>query len=287
MNPANWDDIRIFLAVAEAGSLSGAAEALGLSQPTAGRRIKALETALGVSLVERVSNRIELTEAGLRIQARAAGMIGLAEDLADEARAVLGQAPEPVRISATGSIALFLTEHLAELIERAGGVPFAIVGTREQANLARREADIALRMRRLPQEGDLVGRKVARVAFGVYGPPDAPATMLVIGLPGPERRPSQAAYLENWAKGRPVPVRLADVALRHRAVTGGRAITLLPCWLGDGDPTLGRLAPPPRDLMEDLFCVVRRDARPARPVDGIVRALTGLFKASAGRLAGG
>ena len=63
MPGAAWDDIRIFLAIAETGSLSAAAVALGSSQATVGRRLRALERSLGLRLAERVSNRIVLTEA--------------------------------------------------------------------------------------------------------------------------------------------------------------------------------------------------------------------------------
>jgi DNA-binding transcriptional LysR family regulator len=285
MREPSWDDIRIFLAIAEAGSLSGAADALGLSQPTAGRRLKALEEDLGLRLVKRVSNRNELTEAGQQIRERALGMGGVAEGVLREAYALAGQEPEAVRISATGSVSLFLAAHFGAL--QVFGLPLIVDASRERMNLARREADIAIRMRHLPEDGDLVARKVARLAFSLYAVRDFDAaTAPVIGLPKTDRRPSQSGFLDDWARGRPIALRVPDVALRHQAVKASRGISLLPCWLGDADAALERLMPPPRELREDVYVLTRRDSRENGPVGIVLGGLVHLFKTHSAALAG-
>ncbi len=281
---AGWDDIRLFLAVAETGSLSAAAEALGCSQPTIGRRLKVLERDLGLTLHERHANRIVLTAAGRAIAAEAGRMAAAAAGLDQAARALGRAEPEPLRISATGSLAYFLTLHQAELAEATGALSITILASRDRANLARREADVALRMRRLPEDGDLTARRLARVAQAVYGASREVAA--VIGLPDPERRPSQAAWLDDWAGGRPIPLRLGDVALRHQAARAGAGATLLPCWLGDADAGLVRLVAPPRELQEDVYLLTRRDARGSARLDRLVRGLVALFRAHARRLGG-
>ena len=281
---AGWDDVRLFLAVAEAGSLSAAAATLGCSQPTIGRRLKALERDLGLTLHERHANRIVLTAAGRAIAAEAARMADAAAGLDQAARALAQAEPGPLRISATGSLAYFLTLHQAELAAGTGGIAVTILASRERANLARREADVALRMRRLPEDGDLTARRLARLAHAVYGASREVAA--VIGLPDPELRPSQAAWLDGWAAGRPIPLRLGDVALRHQAARQGAGATLLPCWLGDGDAALTRLAPPPRELQEDVYLLTRRDARGSARLDLLVKGLAALFRAHARALAG-
>lgn len=169
------------------------------------------------------------------------------------------------------------------------GVSFTIETAKSVANLARREADIALRMRRLPPEGDIVRRRLGRVGFSVYGSrawANDAAACPVIGLPDPERRPSQASFLEDWAGSRPIPARFADLALRYRAVADGHGASLLPCWLGDRDDALVRFAAPPRDLREDAYLLVRADSRKSPAVDTLVRSLAALFKTHAGALAG-
>ncbi|MBM6596225.1 LysR family transcriptional regulator [Microvirga pudoricolor] len=287
MGDPSWDDIRIFLAIAEAGSLSAAAVALALSQPTVGRRLKVLEDELGLRLVERISNRIELTEEGQLIRDRALAMSGVADGVLREAYALSGRRPDAVRITATTSIALFLADRLDDLSRRADGLEIVIDASRERSNLARREADIAIRMRRLPEEGDLVARKVARLGFGIYGPAGAdPAALPVIGLPRSDREPSQSAYLDAWAAGRPVRARLSELSLRRRAAQALGAATLLPCWLGDPDPSLTRLIAPPRELREDVYLIARRDSRGDAPVGAVAQALADLFRAHATALAG-
>ncbi|HYU15848.1 MAG TPA: LysR family transcriptional regulator [Candidatus Acidoferrum sp.] len=296
MPPPSWDDLRIFAAVARAGSLSGAAQWLGLSQPTIGRRVRALEEELGVRLIERVSNRIALTRAGLLLCERAAAMAEAAEGLVRDAVAAAGRGPEPVRISATGSLSLFLADRVGELRAGLGGVPIAVATSKAPANLARREADIAIRMRRLPRDGDLVARKVGRLAFALYGPAAGRAAgheraWPIVGLPATERpaterRPSQAAYVEDWARGRSIDVRIADVAQRHRAIAADPGIALLPCWLGDSDPRLARVAPPPAELEEDFYLLVRRDARAAKAIRTVMDRLARLFAAHSASLMG-
>jgi DNA-binding transcriptional LysR family regulator len=287
MGDPSWDDLRIFLAIAEAGSLSAAAHALGLSQPTIGRRLKVLEDDLGLRLIERVSNRIELTEEGHLIRDRALGMSGMADGVLREAYALAGRDPEALRISATTSVSMFLAEHFGELSRRVGGLPLIVEADRARTNLARREADIAIRMRRLPEEGDLVARKVARLGFTIYGPRDIDgADLPVIGLPKTDQRPSQSGFLDDWAAGRPLKGRLSEVSLRHRAAKAIGGATLLPCWLGDADPALQRLMPPPRELREDVYLVTRRDSRDGGTVATVMKGLADLFRAHVEALSG-
>jgi DNA-binding transcriptional LysR family regulator len=283
----DWDDIRVFAAIAATGSLSAAATRLGTSQPTVGRRLRALERATGARLVERIANRIELTETGQRLARTAATMDQAAQSLAREALAAQGNGPIPVRITATGSLAYFLADHLAELLSAAETIPVTILAAKQRANLAQREADIALRMRRLPEEGDLMVRKLGRAAFTLYGLcPTAAHVGPVIGLPVNERRPSQSAFVDDWAGDRPLPIRLGDVALRHHVARQGVGATLLPCWLGDGDSRLVRLLPPPPQLEEDIFLMVHRDLRDIPAIDQVTQGLVELFRRHAALLDG-
>jgi DNA-binding transcriptional LysR family regulator len=279
----NWDDLRIFLAIAETGSLSAAAETLRISQPTAGRRLRALEEDMGLQLVRRVSNRIELTDSGMRIHERALGMLGMADGVTREAFALAGREPDAVRISATGSIAHFLAQHLGSLVSSLGSIPIAINASRDRTNLARRDADIAIRMRRLPEDGDLVARRVAHLAFSIYAAGDEDR---VIGLPRTDRRPSQSGYLDDWAQSRPVIARFDDVVQRASAAKSAGACTLLPCWLGAPDDAFEPLMPPPRELREDVYLITRRDSRDNENLAAVLTALVKLLKANADLLSG-
>jgi len=285
MADLNWDDLRILLAVAETGSLSAAASELRLSQPTVGRRIRALERSLGVALVHRVSNRVELSSIGTRIIARADAMTAVAKSVADEARLAANQQDEPLHISATGSVALFLIDHLAELRSSIGGIPLLLTTAKERVNLQRRDADIALRMRQLPVDGNLLARKIARLAFSVYATSQGTSFGPLIGLSKTDRRPSQSAFFDDWAADRLVALRIDDVGQRYRAVCAGGA-TLLPCWLGDATPALRRQLPPPAILQENLYLLVHRNLKPDRRIRTVTNALHRLFKTHAGQLSG-
>lgn len=285
MTDLNWDDLRILLAVAQTSSLSAAASDLHLSQPTVGRRIRALERSLGVTLVQRVSNRVELSEIGARIIAKAQAMTAVARSVADEARLAAHRQDEPVHITATGSISLFLIDHLAELRGNIAGIPIYLTAAKERANLQRRDADIALRMRQLPVDGNLLARKVARIAFSIYASKNDARSSLLIGLGETDRRPSQSAFFDDWAGDRPIELRLDDVAQRYRVVRSG-GTTLLPCWLGDTSPLLTRLVPPPQSLQENLYLLVHRNLKPDSRIKNVTLALRRLFDVHADQLAG-
>jgi DNA-binding transcriptional LysR family regulator len=168
MNALDWNLVRAFRATAEAGSLSAAARALGLTQPTLSRQIAALETALGASLFDRVGKRLALsaTGAGLLEHARAMGAAadGLALAAAGRAEEVSGT----VTISASDAFAAYLMPGLLPGLRAAApGVRLSITASNALADLRRREADIAIRHVR-PEEPELIGRLVAEATARFY-----------------------------------------------------------------------------------------------------------------------
>jgi DNA-binding transcriptional LysR family regulator len=151
-----WEDLRLFLAVAEARSMSGAARALRLGQPTLSRRIAALEASLDQPLFVRGTGGVTLTAAGERLVPAAERM---AEWAGEAARAAAGgeSAPEgKVRLAAPPGVAFdFIAPLAASLRARSPGVVLEVLAGIEYLNLARGEADLALRWR-APGERDLV-----------------------------------------------------------------------------------------------------------------------------------
>ncbi len=164
----DWNQARAFLATAEEGSLSAAARALGLTQPTLGRQVAALEAELGVTLFERVGRSLSLTRSGIellehfRAMGEAAGRISLAAS--GQSQAVEGQ----VRITATDMMATYhLPPMLKGLREVAPGIEIEIVASNEVRDLRRREADIAIRHVR-PEQPDLIARLVGETTAHMY-----------------------------------------------------------------------------------------------------------------------
>lgn len=169
----NWSDYPIFLAVAQAGSLTAAGKALHMSQPTVGRRIRALEDHFGTALLKRENGQLVPTKFGQsmldhirRMQEEASAIDRSTATLEDSLSGV-------VRLSATegigtgwlpGVMKAFRSEHPDVLIDI--GIGF------QDFNLAQREADIALRWRSPGEQNSLIGRKVAEVGFGLFASPE-------------------------------------------------------------------------------------------------------------------
>ncbi len=156
----DWNRARAFLITAEEGSLSAAARALGVAQPTLGRQVKALEEELGVALFERVGKGLELTPGGLelveyaRAMADAAGQISLAAS--GQSLSIEGT----VRITATEVTSAFiLPPIIAKLRRLEPGIMIDLVATNSMRDLRRREADIAIRSAR-PSDPQLIARKL-------------------------------------------------------------------------------------------------------------------------------
>ena len=199
------------------------------------------------------------------------------------ARAATDEPDLPVRVTATSSMAWFLAGHLDRLLAVAAPAPLEIVATRAPLSLPRREAEIALRMRRSPERGDLVVRRVGRLAFALYARRGEAAAGIVGLRADPDSR--QSRWLERQAMSPPRP-RLADLSLRLAALRQGLGASLLPCFLGDGEPLLRRLMPPPPELVEDVYLLVHRDLRELPQVRAVALAVTRLLREQAPRLAG-
>ena len=127
-----WADLEIFHAVASTGGLSPAATALGLSETTVARRLKAFEARLGLPLFKRGANRLIPTDIGLSLAADAAAAAEAVARFETRANAARARDDAPVRITATTSISLFLTQHAARLSAAAGGIEIVIISTRER-----------------------------------------------------------------------------------------------------------------------------------------------------------
>jgi len=164
----DWDDIRIFLAVARAGQMLGAARRLGINHATVARRLSALETALKVTLVTRRTNGCELTQAGEAFMTVAERIE--AETLAG--RALVGEADVvlagTIRIGAPdGFGTAFLVPRLGRLTARYPDLTIQVVPVPRSFSLSRREADIAIVVER-PEQGRLVARKLVDYTLGLY-----------------------------------------------------------------------------------------------------------------------
>jgi DNA-binding transcriptional LysR family regulator len=192
-HPMNWDDVRIFLAVARAGQILGAARRLDLNHATVSRRIAALEGALKTKLFRRLTTGSELTPAGERFLGIAermeADMIAARAEVAGDGEEVSGT----VRIGAPDGFGVaFLAPRLGELTALYTDLSIQLVPVPRSFSLSRREADIAITVER-PTEGRLVAAKLVDYALGLYasrayveknGVPQTPAELSTHRLVG-------------------------------------------------------------------------------------------------------
>lgn len=164
----DWDDVRVFAAVARASNLARGARDAGVDRSTASRRIAALEEALDVRLFLRTREGLRLSPAGDRVLGHAEEMAGGAHALALSASDGGGEAVRGlVRIATTEALAAMLVRRgLLELGAAHPGLEIELLGANRVVDLSRGEADLALRVTKVEQSSLRV-RRVARLPFFV------------------------------------------------------------------------------------------------------------------------
>ena len=168
-NKLNWSDLPVFLAVIKSGNLSSAAQSLNLSQPTVGRRISALEEQMGTPLLEKTSSGLEPTEMGIAVLDHIQRMEYEAEAITRTTAAQEQTLAGDITISASQGIGdVWLPAVLEEIHQQYPEINFKIDVNAEPVNLAKREADIALRWKGPGNQNSLIARKVITTGFGLY-----------------------------------------------------------------------------------------------------------------------
>jgi DNA-binding transcriptional LysR family regulator len=274
----DWNRARAFLVTAEEGSLSAAARALGMAQPTLGRQVDALEEELGVVLFERVGRGLTLTPSGI--------------ELLDHVRA-MGDAANRVSLSATGQAqaiegticiaaseiyaAKLLPPILAKLRQAEPGIEIEIVASSRPSDLRRREADIAIRNFQ-PTEPDLIARKIRDVPARLYA---APSYLERIGNPTLpyDLRHADFISIDNsgmFLKGlnamglnlteRNFPILTENWLVMWEMVKYGLGIGILDGNIGDAEPLVRRVLPDFQPLMFPIWLVAHREVNTSRRV---------------------
>ncbi|MEO3431928.1 LysR family transcriptional regulator [Inquilinus sp. CAU 1745] len=275
----DWNDLRLILAIARAGSLTGAAHALGIDHSTVFRRLQALEGRLGVRLFERLSGgQYEPTDAGGRAAAAAERMEDEAQaldrDIAGRDHRLTGH----LRVASSETLAhRLLTDHLAAFRRAHPGIVVELAIDNRVLSLSRREADVALRPLR-PKEGDLWGRKLCDVAWAVYGSRAAIGALAAEGeIPSSKEGLAHlplvgwsvgiagigaADWLRDGVREDAVVYRSSSLVNQMAATRAGLGFSILPCYLGDPETDLSRLWPDPiPDLSRELWIVTHADLK--------------------------
>ena len=268
--PLDWDEFRFVKAVADRAGLTAAAASLGINHSTAFRRLTALEAKLGVRLFDRLRTGYVPTTCG-RAMIEAATRIE--DDITRFERAAAGRGDTPsgeLRVTAPASFASdLLMPMLATFRARYPDIRIALVLSEEALNLSRRDADVAIRVTREPSE-TLVGRRLAAVAWAVYGLADrdygdwaaeewvSPDASVAGGLFTP--------FIAARALTDRVRLRINTVTGLDAAILAGLGIGPLPCFTADANPALRRLSGPHPELGADLWVLTHPDLRHAARV---------------------
>jgi DNA-binding transcriptional LysR family regulator len=287
--PMDWDDARIFLAVARHGSLRAAGRALELSQPTVGRRLAGFEAVFGGPvLFDRLPEGLRLNAAGEALL-RAAEQLELAALALERRRAAASPTLSgTVRVSVGEWAASFLARYLTAASGAAlpSGITLELVESQQTANLARREADLALR-HHPPESGDLYITKAGAFACTVYRRLGVGGDAWVTYTEEQAHYPTARWVQERLGEtGGTVALRASNMPMQLAAIRAGAGRGILPCFIGDGDPLLERVSPPLPEVAAEYWVIVHRDLRRAACVRAVIEWIHTLFDRHSKALAG-
>lgn len=282
----NWDDLRFFLAIVDGGSVSAAARTLAVEHTTVTRRIDALEASLAIHLFDRLPKAWSLTDEGERLIAAAREAEAGALAFAREAYAG-GELAGKVCVSGPP----FLLSHLLIPRMRAicaalPGIDIEFLGEAREANLTRREADIALRLQR-PKEDALAARPLASFGFGLYATADYlrhtdQEDWKFIGYDESLTHTPQQRWIEQLAGTRRFVLRANDMASLLQAAQNGLGVAALPTYVETFAPALvrieGAVCPEQRTLWMVMHEDVRRSPRVRALADALGELLPELLK---------
>lgn len=280
----NWDDLKLFLDVARLGGLSAAARATGASPATLGRRITALEAAIGEPLFVRERSGYRLTPTGSDLLARAADIEGGFKAL--ERWREERHAERVVRISAGHWTSSFLAAHFNRLWTPQDRLRVELVTGNAKVDIGHRHADLGIRNAR-PTEQWLAGRAIGHVAFAIYGPQKltgGAASGMFVGFSSDASTPS-ARWLETHHPDR-IGVRGNDSASVRELIAAGAGLSVLPCFVGDRDQRLARATGLITDLQTEQWLVSHHDDRHGQPVRLLSNRLVALMKENKDLFAG-
>jgi DNA-binding transcriptional LysR family regulator len=287
-----WDDLRYFLAAVRAKTLAGAARAQGVEHTTIGRRITALERALGAPLVTRRPDGLHLTRLGAKLAPLVEQMERSTHAIRDRATTERGR----VRFAMPTGFSQFFTPHFERLREEHAEISIEILGSSRLVDLKNGEADLALRVGPTADE-DLVTRKVGDAGWSLYASPSylarRPTPRTVTDLSGHEiiaYDPSLASvpgaqWLDEHAGRAKIVLRCREMVEMLASTASGMGLAVLPCVLASTEATLVRLTP---DVLatRSISLVFRRDAVVAPPLRAVMRLVTGILREHAALFSG-
>jgi DNA-binding transcriptional LysR family regulator len=286
----DWNRARAFLVTAEEGSLAAAARSLGMTQPTLGRQVAALEREIGVDLFARRGRGLELTPNGIKLLAHVRLMGEAASRFSLSASGKSEFIEGNVCITASELLSAFVLPPMIQTLrDMEPGIEIEINATNEERDLNRREADIAIRNFR-PTQPELITRKLGSVRGHLYA---AKSYLQQLGNPQSMAELNKASYIDTEKPGRLLallnaqgfnlsqqnfPVISNSHIVQWELVKLGAAITATVEDIGDNEPLVERLVIPGLSPIEmDLWIVTHNELRTSRRIRRVFDFLVSEF----------
>lgn len=288
----DWDDLRYFLHAVHAKTLAGAARNLHVEHSTIGRRVSALEKSLGAALVLRGPEGLQLTLLGEKL-------VPLVEEVERAVVAVRDLAASEkarVRLAVPSGFTKLFTPGLARLCKEHPGLSLELVSGARPVDLKRGEADLAIRAGPIADE-DLVVRKLCVSGWSLYaseeyiarrpGPvdPDDLSGHEVIGFDPALSKMAAAKWIEERASKTTIVLRSREMTDMVAAASSGVGLAVVPCLIGDAEPTLTRLTDEVV-ATHNLSLVYRRESRLSENVRAVARFVIEVMRRHADRISG-
>ncbi len=282
----DWSDLRIFLAIAREGTLGAAARKIGQTQPTMGRRLRALEAALGQTLFQRTADGFVLTDEGTAVLRHAERIEQEAIALARHASGAETQLDGLLRLSSSD---WFGTVMLSPVIAAFGKlhpkVTVELLTDARLYSLPRREADLVFRIKRF-DEPEVISRKLLHIPYALYGrkgtkPPRAGdgSGVRVVTMNAEFADMPDAVWLKRALPNADIASRSNNRQAQAELCASGGGLAVLPRPLGDRDRRLVALdigtPSPGRDTFIGYHRDLRRLARLRALLDLVIERLAG------------
>lgn len=294
----DWDDLRFFLAVARKGTTLGAAAELGSSQPTVVRRIGGLEEASGVPLFTRSPSGYTLTEAGRSILPIATRAAAEMQAVADTLMSRRGETDGKVRLMLPDSMEEFLLPLLQRFHQDWPGLQVQVLTSYRPMDLARGEADIAVRVNTCPESEVLLARELPSAGWTVYAsrhfaerrPLPASHEALddypLVGADGDMADWRAFVWMHQRAPNARIVLRCNSITGVRTAIRSGIGLSVLPCLLANAQPDLLPCFPAIPEIRTPMWLVTRRELRRLAPVRALYEGLYGHIQAQSDWLGG-
>lgn len=276
----SWDDLRVFLDVARLGGLTAATHTTGLSAATLGRRVTALEGQVGEPLFVRSQSGYALTPAGEELLVRAEDVEAAMLSLKRWKEGAIGE--RVVRVSAGSWTSAFLARHVAEIWTAADRFALELVTASHKVDIGRRHADIGLRNQR-PTEPYLAGRLIGKVAYALYARPEMTSGVAAgyfVGVAGEAGQTHSARWL-HARHGDRIATRGNDAMSVIELVAAGAGMSVFPCFVGDSDRRVARMAGPIAELETEQWLVCHHEERHTPAVRTVTERIATLMRRNA------